>query len=102
MKIYVGNLPHAVSEEELQKLFEQYGPVLSVKIIKDKFTGSPRGFGFVEMGSDNEANQAISELNSKEFEGRTLRVNEARPMEARSPKGRFGSDSRSSRDNNRW
>ncbi len=92
MKIYVGNLPHAVSEEELQKLFEQYGQVLSVKVIKDKFTGSSRGFGFVEMGSDDEANQAISELNGKEFEGRTLRINEARPMEARPPRD----------NNNRW
>ena len=77
MNIYIGNLPHSLSEEALRTLFEQYGNVLSVKIIKDKFTGSSRGFAFVEMSSTEEGEQAIAGLNGKEVEGRRLSVNQA-------------------------
>ena len=86
MNIYVGNLSRSASEEQLRELFEQYGQVTSVKIIKDKFTGDPRGFAFVEMASSDEANQSIAELDGKDFEGQSIRVNEARPREAR-PRG---------------
>lgn len=81
MNIYVGNISRSLTEEKLKSLFEQYGPVSSIKIIKDKFTGAPKGFAFIEMGS-TEAQSAISELNGKEVEGRRLTVNEARPREA--------------------
>lgn len=83
MNIYVGNIPHSSTEEGLRKLFEQFGAVSSVKIIKDKFTGSSRGFAFVEMPNNDEARQAIENANGMEFEGRNLRINEARPAEAR-------------------
>jgi len=82
MNIYVGNLSRLVTEEKLRTLFAQFGTVTSVKVIKDKFTGSPKGFAFVEMGSPAEAQQAITELNGQELEGQRLRVNEARPREA--------------------
>lgn len=83
MNIYVGNISHSSTEESLRQLFEQFGAVSSVKIIKDKFTGSSRGFAFVEMPVADEAKQAIENTNGMEFEGRNLRVNEARPVEAR-------------------
>ncbi len=83
MNIYVGNLSYTATEESLKQVFEEYGTVTSVKIITDKFTGSSRGFGFVEMASDEEAQRAIAELNGKAFEGRNLTVNEARPRENR-------------------
>ena len=82
MNIYVGNLSRQVTEEKLRSLFGQFGTVTSVKLIKDKFTGSPKGFAFVEMGTAAEAQQAITELNGQEVEGQRLRVNEARPREA--------------------
>ncbi|WP_187647811.1 RNA recognition motif domain-containing protein [Nitrosophilus labii] len=81
-QIYVGNLPYRSGEEEVRELFSQYGEVNSVKLITDRETGRPRGFGFVEMEDDG-ALKAIDALDGKEFEGRTLRVNEARPREAR-------------------
>ena len=90
MKIYVGNLAHSASEDELKELFAGYGDVVSVNIIKDKFTGDPRGFGFVEMASKEEGQKAIEELNGKEFQGRSLNVNEARPRENRPRGGGFG------------
>lgn len=83
MNIYVGNLPHATTEPELREAFEEHGVVSSVAIIKDKFTGKSRGFGFVEMPDDDEANEAMSNLNGQDFGGRTLRINEARPREKR-------------------
>ncbi len=89
MNIYVGNLPRATSEEELRKAFEPYGRVSSAAIIKDKFTGESRGFGFVEMPETNEAQAAIAAMNGKDFGGRTLTVNEARPREER-PRRDFG------------
>ena len=88
MKIYVGNLPHSTTEEELKSAFEGFGAVDSALIIKDKFTGDSRGFGFVEMTDKSEAETAIQEMNGKDFGGRTLTVNEARPRPERS--GGFG------------
>lgn len=80
-KIYVGNLPFSATEEQVEDLFAQFGPVESVKLITDRDTGRPRGFGFVEMSEG--ASEAIAALNEKEFEGRNLKVNEARPREDR-------------------
>ena len=79
MNIYVGNLARDLTSKDLQPLFEAFGEVASTKIITDKFSGESRGFGFVEMHQKNEAEAAISELNGKELNGRTLTVNEARP-----------------------
>ncbi len=83
MNIYVGNLSHEVTEEELRQAFEAFGQVESAAIIKDKFTGESRGFGFVEMPAKAEAEAAIADLNEKELKGRALNVNEARPREER-------------------
>lgn len=91
MNIYVGNLPHATTEPELKAAFEEFGVVSSVAIIKDRYTGKSRGFGFVEMPDDDEANEAIAQLNGQDFGGRTLRINEARPREKRpSREGGYG------------
>ena len=79
MNLYVGNLSYDMSEENLRTEFAEYGEVQSAKIITDKFTGRSRGFGFVEMNSDDEGKKAMEELNGKDFEGRELVVNEARP-----------------------
>ena len=83
MNIYVGNLSREVTEEDLRKAFEAFGEVTSAKIIADKFSGEPRGFGFVEMSAKGEAQTAITDLNGKDLKGRTLNVNEARPREDR-------------------
>ncbi len=93
-KLYVGGLPYATSEDALRDLFAQAGSVTSATIINDKMTGRSKGFGFVEMSSDQEAQAAIEMFDKKEYEGRTLTVNEARPMEARPPRrdnGGYGS-----------
>ena len=79
MNLYVGNLSYDMSEEKLRNEFAEYGEVQSAKIITDKFTGRSRGFGFVEMNSDDEGKKAMEELNGKDVEGRQLVVNEARP-----------------------
>ncbi|MFC1563787.1 RNA recognition motif domain-containing protein [candidate division KSB1 bacterium] len=79
MNIYVGNLDRQVTEEDLRKAFESFGKVESATIVKDKFSGEPRGFGFVEMPAKAEANAAIDGLNGKELKEKTLNVNEARP-----------------------
>ena len=81
--IYVGNLSYQSTESELRELFEQHGEVASAKIITDRDTGRSRGFGFVEMASEAEAEEAIKQLNGADFGGRTLVVNEARPKRAR-------------------
>ncbi len=81
MNIYVGNIPYRLSEDELKEIFQEYGTVDSVKIITDKFTGRSKGFGFIEMPNQDEAQKAIDELNEAEVDGRNLRVNEARPRE---------------------
>jgi len=83
VKIYVGNLNFRSSEEEIQALFATYGQVEDVTLITDKETGRPRGFGFVIMTADDAGRRAIDELNGKEFDGRALTVNEARPREPR-------------------
>jgi len=79
MNIYVGNLSFNVTEDDLRQAFEGFGQVASASIIKDKFSGQSKGFGFVEMPSGDEAKAAISGMNGKEMKGRTLNVNEARP-----------------------
>ena len=86
-KIYVGGLPYAATEQQLSDLFAQHGAVTSARVITDKFTGQSRGFGFVEMSSDEEAQKAIAALNGTQMDGRTLTVNEARPQEPRSGGG---------------
>lgn len=83
MDIYVGNLSHKTTEDGLRVLFEPHGAIDSVKIMKDKFTGEHRGFGFVRMPNAAEAQVAIAATNGQELDGRNLRVNEARPMEPR-------------------
>ncbi len=82
-KLYVGNLPHAVTDSELQTIFEAHGTVESAQIITDRDTGRSKGFGFVEMASDDEAEAAITAMNGTEVGGRKLTVNEARPREPR-------------------
>ncbi|HNQ01541.1 MAG TPA: RNA-binding protein, partial [Syntrophales bacterium] len=81
MKIYVGNMPYSVTEEDLKQAFEAFGQVESVTIIKDKMSGQSKGFGFVEMGSADQAQAAISGMNGKDLKGRKLNVNEARPRQ---------------------
>jgi RNA recognition motif-containing protein len=90
-KLYVGNLGYGIGDGDLEKLFTTYGSVRSAQVIKDRDSGRSKGFGFVEMGSEQEAQAAISALNGKEIEGRTLAVNEARPKEGGGRgKGGFG------------
>ena len=79
MNIYAGNLNYSLSEEDLEKVFSEYGEVTSVKIIRDKYTDQSKGFGFIEMADDAAAQKAIDELNGSEIKGRELRVNQARP-----------------------
>lgn len=81
MNIFVGNLPFATSEDDLRGLFEPFGEVQRASIVMDRATGRSRGFGFVEMASDDQARQAIEELGGKEYDGRALTVNEAKPRE---------------------
>jgi RNA recognition motif-containing protein len=83
MNIYVGNLSREVTEDELRQAFEAFGQITSVNIIKDKFSGQSRGFGFVEMPGKDQAQAAIAGLNGKELKGRALNVNEARPQSER-------------------
>jgi RNA recognition motif-containing protein len=88
-KLYVGNLPYSAGEQDLEQLFAGCGSVESVKIMRDMATGRARGFGFVEMATDEGAQKAITELHESQLGGRTLTVNEARPKEPRGPGG-FG------------
>jgi len=83
MQIYVGNMSYGTTEDSLRNLFSGFGDVESVKIITDRETGRAKGFGFITMNNSDEAAKAIEELNDKEFEGRNLRVNEAKPREPR-------------------
>ena len=94
MNIYVGNLARDVSDDDLRQAFEAFGQVESINIIKDKFTGESRGFGFVEMPTRDEANAAISGLNGQEMKGRSLNVNEARPRPDRGGRGGGGGGGR--------
>jgi len=87
-KLYVGGLPYSISDTQLEELFAAHGTVESARVITDRMTGRSRGFGFVEMSSQSEAETAVNELNGSELEGRTLTVNEARPKEDRGGGGR--------------
>lgn len=91
-KIYVGGLPYATTDAQLQEIFSAHGTVESARVITDKFTGRSRGFGFVEMASQEEAQKAIQALNGTDLDGRNLTVNEARPQEKRA--GGFGGGER--------
>ena len=102
-RIYVGNLNFRATENEIRDLFEEYGEVESVNLISDKETGRPRGFGFVEMADDDEADEAIEALDGLEHPGRNLKVNEARPRESRGGGGGGGRGSRGPRrDHKSW
>lgn len=83
MNIYVGNLSYDTSEGDLSEYFGEFGTVESVKIISDRYSGRSKGFGFVEMADDEEGEKAVNELNGKEFQGRTLKIDKARPREPR-------------------
>lgn len=94
MNIYVGNLAFDINDDDLKKAFEVYGEVQTAKVIKDKFSGYSRGFGFVEMQNKTEAEKAISELDAKELKGRYLIVKEARPQSSQRKKNRRGGGGR--------
>jgi RNA recognition motif-containing protein len=85
MKLYVGNLAYGVTESELEQVFKEFGEVASVAIIKDKFSGQSKGFGFVEMPKNSEADAAIKALNDRMVSGRKLKVNQAQPQRDRPP-----------------
>lgn len=89
-RLYVGNLSYNVTNESLEELFAQFGAVQSAQVVQDRDSGRSKGFGFVEMGDDNAAQEAIRGLHEKEHDGRPLTVNEARPREERSGGGRGG------------
>ena len=89
-KLYVGNLPFSASEDDVREAFEAFGTVVSVNLVMDRETGRPRGFGFVEYASPEEAQAAIQNLDGQDFGGRTLRVNEAKPREPRGGGGYGG------------
>jgi RNA recognition motif-containing protein len=89
-KLYVGNLTYGVTDSDLERMFAAHGTVQSAQVIMDRDTGRSKGFGFVEMGSDAEAQAAIAALNGKESDGRALTVNEARPKESGGGGGRGG------------
>lgn len=109
-KLYVGNLPFTTTDQDLGEIFTQVGQVASAKVIMDRDSGRSKGFGFVEMNSDEEAQNAISQFNGAQLNGRPLTVNEARPMTPRaSGGGNFGNNSRggfgggrSNERNSRW
>jgi RNA recognition motif-containing protein len=94
-KLYVGGLPYSVTDGRLQEIFTEHGTVESARVVSDKFTGQSRGFGFVEMSSGGEAQKAIDALNGTQLDGRTLTVNEAKPMAPRSNDGGGGRGNRS-------
>ncbi|HLE00106.1 MAG TPA: RNA-binding protein [Bdellovibrionota bacterium] len=103
-KLYVGNLPFSASDESLQQIFAQVGTVESAKIIQDRDTGRSKGFGFVEMATDQEAADAITKFNGADYEGRPMTVSEARPQAPREGgRGGFGGGGdRGGRGGNRW
>lgn len=106
MNIYISSLSFDVNDRDLEELFEGYGAVTSAKVITDRYTGRSRGFGFVEMPENEEANNAINELNGTEFKGRTINVNEAKPK-TDSPRKDFGGGNKrggynSNQRSNRW
>ena len=89
-KLYVGNLSYSVDGAQLEEMFSKFGPVRSAEVIQDRDTGRSKGFGFVEMGDDNAAREAIEGMNNQEHDGRTMTVNEARPKESRGGGGGGG------------
>jgi RNA recognition motif-containing protein len=91
-KLFVGGLPYSTQQEEVEQLFSQCGQVVSATIVRDKFTNQSRGFGFVEMETEEQAADAISKLNGTQIGGRTIVVNESRPKEMRAPGGERGGD----------
>ena len=99
-KLYVGNLPYETNDQDLQELFERVGPVESVTVMRDMATGRARGFAFIEMGSDEDAQKAITQLNNYQLGGRNLTVNEARPKPQSS--GGYGGGGGSRRREPRW
>lgn len=107
-RLYVGNLPYSVDDRHLEELASPFGEVVSAQVIQDKMNGRSKGFGFIEMTNDDEAQKAIDELNDKEVDGRNIVVNEARPMAKRDGGGGrrdHGGGDRHSRGggyNNRW
>ena len=94
MKLFVGNLPFSATEQDIREAFEAHGEVSDVAVIMDRETGRPRGFAFVEMPDGGQGNAAIEALNNTDFGGRSLNVNEARPREARPPRGGGGGGGR--------
>ncbi len=100
-KLYVGNLSYGMTDSELNDLFSQHGTVRSAQVVMDRDTGRSRGFGFVEMGSDDEAQAAISAVNGQQIDGRSLTVNEARPREERGSDRGFGGERRGGYDGDR-
>jgi cold-inducible RNA-binding protein len=103
-KLYVGNLPYSVSNADLEQLFSQVGQVQSATVIMDKFSGQSKGFGFVEMGSEEEAAKAIAQFNETELNGRNIKVNEAKPREGGFGGGNRGGGNRGggNRGRDRW
>ena len=89
-RLFVGSLPYKTTDRDLQDLFSQAGTVSSASVITDKFSGRSKGFGFVEMSSDEESDKAVEMLNGYEIEGRKIVVNEARPLQPRAPRRNFG------------
>ena len=85
-KVYVGNLPFSVGQEELKKLFSQFGEITEATVISDKFSGRSKGFGFVTFAKKEDAEKAVAEMNEKEVEGRALKVSEAKPMDPDRPR----------------
>ena len=103
MNIFVGNLNYAVSEDDLKGIFEEFGELSSVKVIKDRFTSRSKGFGFVEMDNDEDAKKAIEQLNGTEVEGRDIVVNESIKKERDNREGGYRNDRRSNdRNENRY
>ena len=98
MNIYVGNLSYQTTEDELRQMFESHGQVSNVNIIKDKYSGESKGFGFVEMANNDEAKEALASLNNTELNGRNMNVNEAKPRN--DTRGRGGSGGRGGYRNN--
>jgi len=101
-KLYVGNLPYSANDQLLAETFSDFGTVESAKVIMDRDSGRSKGFGFVEMSSDAEAQAAISKLNGQEWEGRAMNVSEAKPQAPRDSRGGFGGGPRRNQSRGGW